>query len=144
MTHPGWRPPEYENASELQAQVDKYFEWGYRKKKMYNSEGKEYEIPAITITDLAIFLWFASRQSIYDYSEKGEFSYIIKRAQLFIEREYEERLSWTSPTGAIFALKNMWWKDKSETDITSKWEKIGSYSDVSLEELKDRTKKSLS
>jgi hypothetical protein len=111
-----WREPIYKTAKELEEKVDAYFEWGFRKKKMYTSDGTEYTVPAITMTDLAIYLWFASRQSLYDYGDKGEFSYIIKRAQLFIEREYEERLAWNSPTGAIFALKNMWWKDKSEVD----------------------------
>jgi len=48
----------------------------------------------------------------------GEFPYIIRRARLFIEREYEERLWSTTPTWAIFALKNMWWRDKSEQEIT--------------------------
>ena len=120
MTHAGWRPAKYETVEDLQSKVDEYFESWYRKKKMYNSEWKEYEVPSITMTDLAIFLWFESRQSIYDYGEKWEFSYIIKRAQLFIEREYEERLSWNSPTWAIFALKNMWWKDKSEVDQNTK------------------------
>jgi hypothetical protein len=118
IIHPNWRPPIYSDPQDMQDKVDEYFKTGYRKRKLYTPEWKEYEVPAITITDLAIFLWFESRQSIYDYGEKGKFSYIIKRAQLFIEREYEERLSWNSPTGAIFALKNMWWKDKSEVDTT--------------------------
>jgi hypothetical protein len=31
---------------------------------------------------------------------------------------YEEQLSGTAPTGSIFALKNMGWKDKTETEIS--------------------------
>lgn len=134
--HPWWRPPEYKTPELLQVKVDEYFESWYRKKIMYNSEGIEYKVPAITMTDLAIFLWFESRQSIYDYWERWEFSYIIKRAQLFIEREYEERLSWNSPTWAIFALKNMGWKDKSEVDNNIKWElKVNSVKQMSDNEL---------
>lgn len=132
MAHAGWRPSEYKTPEELQIKVDEYFNSGFRKKKMYSSEWKEYEVPAITMTDLAIFLWFASRQSIYDYSERWQFSYIIKRAQLFIEREYEERLSGNSPTWAIFALKNMGWKDKSE--IEQKTEH--SFPELSQEQMK--------
>ena len=117
--HTMWAPAKYKTPDELQKKVDLYFESGYRKKKMYTADWVAYEVPAITITDLAIFLWFESRQSIYDYGNKWwDFSYIIKRATLFIEREYEERLSWNSPTGAIFALKNMGWKDKTEVDST--------------------------
>lgn len=114
------RPAFFKNAKELEKKVDEYFKWGYRKKKMYTADGTEYEVPAITITDLAIFLWFESRQSIYDYASKWDFSYIIKRATLFVEREYEEKLSWNSPTGPIFALKNMGWKDKTEVEQTVK------------------------
>jgi hypothetical protein len=69
-----------------------------------------------TITGLALSLGFESRQSFYDYEEKGDFSYIIKRARLHIEMGYEQKLSSNACTGAIFALKNMGWKDKSEVD----------------------------
>lgn len=70
----------------------------------------------ITITGLAYFLGFESRQSFYDYEERPEFSYIIKRARLYIESAYEKKLSGNSVTGSIFALKNMGWKDKQEVE----------------------------
>ncbi len=57
---------------------------------------------------------FETRQSFYDYEKRDGFSYIIKRARLFIEKEYEENLSIGNTTGAIFALKNMGWFDKQE------------------------------
>lgn len=73
----------------------------------------------ITITGLALFLGFESRQSFYDYEEKPDFTYIIKVARLRVENQYELRLNNNpSPTGAIFALKNMGWKDKQETEIS--------------------------
>lgn len=34
-----------------------------------------------------------------------------------VEMAYEHKLSTSNVTGAIFALKNMGWKDKSEMDI---------------------------
>lgn len=34
-----------------------------------------------------------------------------------VEMAYEHKLSSINVTGAIFALKNMGWKDKSEMDI---------------------------
>lgn len=71
-----------------------------------------------TITGLALDLGFCSRQSFYDYEERSEFSYIVKKARAFVERAYEAKLSSKDVGGAIFALKNMGWKDKSEIDQT--------------------------
>ena len=119
-----WKPAFFKNPKELLNKVNEYFNWWYNKKMAITPLWVQIEIPQITVTDLAIFLWFESRQSFYDYEKHEKFAYIIKRARLFIEREYEERLTSQSPTGAIFALKNMWWKDKTETDITSGWKEI--------------------
>lgn len=69
-----------------------------------------------TITGLALYLGFASRQSLYDYEKRGEYSYIIKNARLRVEKGYELRLHGNNPTGSIFALKNMGWYDKQEID----------------------------
>jgi hypothetical protein len=102
----GGRPRHYETPEELQAAVDGYFTHIEAKKE-----------PA-TVTGLALHIGFESRQSIYDYEEDGQFSYIIKNARLRVECEYEKRLTTAqSPTGAIFALKNMGWKDKTEQEI---------------------------
>lgn len=74
------------------------------------------ETGRITISGLAYYLGFESRQSFYDYEKRPEFSYTIKRARLFIENEYEKLLISNNTTGAIFALKNFGWKDKSEIE----------------------------
>lgn len=103
----GGRPPKFDNADDLQKKVDEYFVWA-----------KEQNNGLKTITGLALFLGFESRQSIYDYEKDGTFSYIIKNARLRVEEGYEERLHGAMPTGAIFALKNMGWKDKVETGFT--------------------------
>jgi len=71
-----------------------------------------------TITGLALHLGFESRQSIYDYEKSGKHSYTIKRARLAIEENYEQRLHGNNPTGAIFALKNFGWRDKTEQEIS--------------------------
>jgi DNA-packaging protein gp3 len=71
-----------------------------------------------TITRLALALGFESRQSFYDYEQKEEFSYIIKRARLEVEAGYEDGLRESNCTGSIFALKNMGWKDKTEQEIS--------------------------
>ena len=80
----------------------------------------EKEVPCPTITGLALHLGFESRQSFYDYEKRPSYSYIIKRARTFIEKEYEMMLQQGNTVGAIFALKNMGWTDKTETEITGK------------------------
>jgi len=112
------RPPIYETPEQLNEAINKYFESVEPK---INERGERYY--NYTTTGLALFLGFESRQSLYDYRDKDddskEFSYIIKRALLVIENKYEEALSFGSPTGSIFALKNMGWKDKTEVEQTN-------------------------
>lgn len=129
---PMGRPPVFISPDDLNEKVAEYFE--YIKGKL--KEGSEFlpedaqqwdrKPEPATITGLTLWLGFESRQSFYDYEKNPEFSYAIKRARLQIESEYEKKLSYQSPTGAIFALKNMSWKDKSETDITTGGDKINS------------------
>jgi hypothetical protein len=108
----GGQPPYYKTPEELQSKIDLYFKNGYRKKKIVVA-GVEITVPAITITDLVLFLGFCDRQSFYDYEKREGFSCTIKKARSFIEREYEELLRHGNCTGAIFALKNFGWKDES-------------------------------
>ena len=102
------RPAEYTDPGVLEAAVQEYFA----------QDGNK------TVTGLAYHLGFESRQSLYDYEQKGEFSYIIKRAKLRVEMKYEDALSQNCGAGPIFALKNMGWKDKNEIDHTTAGEKI--------------------
>jgi hypothetical protein len=115
------RPPKYKNREELQKKITEYFEKGMRKKKIVIgpvTNRSVTEIPVPTITGLALFLGFESRQSFYDYEKNEKFSYTIKKSRTFIEREYEELLSTGNVTGAIFALKNMGWKDTQTIDAS--------------------------
>ena len=99
------RPAIFETNEQLEAKVNEYF---------INTDANNK--PA-TITGLALYLGFESRQSFYDYEEKDEFSYTIKKARLRIENEYEMNLHGNNVAGSIFALKNLGWKDKTETDL---------------------------
>lgn len=113
----GGRPPIFKTAEDIQKAIDKYFNKGVKKRKIVigkalNSQVIEIEVP--TITGLCYYIGFESRQSFYRLEDKEEFKYTIKRARLFIEREYEEQLSYGNTTGAIFALKNMGWFDRQE------------------------------
>jgi hypothetical protein len=71
-----------------------------------------------TITGLTLHLGFCNRQSLYDYQKKDEFSGIVKYCRTMVEMAYEQKLSSANVTGAIFALKNMGWRDKIETGFT--------------------------
>jgi len=118
------RPRIYSTDIELQVAVDEYFiAIKGIKQQTVNQDGTITEVwlslpePA-TVTGLALALGFESRQSVYDYEKSGEFSYIIKQARMKVECEYEKKLTTaSSPVGSIFALKNMGWKDKNETDM---------------------------
>lgn len=73
----------------------------------------------VTLAGLAFHLGI-DRQTLYNYAERDEFFDIIKTAREAVEARYEERLIYEGqPTGVIFALKNMGWKDKTETDVTT-------------------------
>ena len=54
-----------------------------------------------------------------------------------VECEYEKRLAGQSPTGAIFALKNMGWKDKSEVEqsggLSINWHEEKTYQTKQIE-----------
>jgi hypothetical protein len=118
LTNSG-RPPLFKTADELQQAINDYFNSGIKKRKVIIGKPPNQEvveIPVPTITGLCYYIGFESRQAFYDLGLKHEFSYTIKRARLFIEQEYEEQLQQGNTTGAIFALKNMGWTDKSEVE----------------------------
>jgi hypothetical protein len=71
-----------------------------------------------TISGLALFLGFSSRQVFDDCMHKGKYAEILKRGCLRIEAFYESRLHQHSTSGAIFALKSMGWNEKHETKTT--------------------------
>lgn len=108
---PAGRPAMFDTVEDLQQAVDRYFE-------CIEEDGKRKP----TISGLAHYLGFESRQSIYDYGERDGYSYIIKKAVLFIESIHEENLFSTSCTGSIFWLKNRGWKDNYEIEDKSKSE----------------------
>lgn len=120
------RPPTYKTEAELTSAIEAYFEYIKGEKQSSVGEGgllvevwTRNPEPA-TITGLAYHLGFESRQSVYDYEKKGEFSYSIKRARLRVEHEYEKKLSGNNCVGAIFALKNFDWKDKVDTELSGR------------------------
>lgn len=98
------RPLVYGTPEKLQEAIAAYFEGTKRP----------------TLAGLALGLGI-DRQTLYNYAERDEFIDIIKKARETVEAAYEERLVWdNAPTGTIFALKNMGWKDKQEQEVYGK------------------------
>lgn len=106
------RPPMFKNVGEITIKINEYF------LSLLDEEQKEY-IERPTITGLALYLGFCSRNSFYDYIKKKDFKYIVKRASQVVAMSYEEMLLTKLSTGAIFALKNMGWEDRQSIDQTT-------------------------
>lgn len=98
------RPLLYPDVETLAAKCEAYF------------EQCEAESERPMISGLTYFLGFADKTTLYDYRDRPEFSHPVKRAILRVEMAYEAKLDTQAVTGSIFALKNMGWKDKTETD----------------------------
>jgi hypothetical protein len=102
MAHAGGRPLIFPSPADLQSACDLYFA----------SEER------ITLAGLALALNI-DRQTLYNYAERDEYFDIIKKAREKVEARYEAKLIYDNqPTGVIFALKNMGWKDKTETELS--------------------------
>lgn len=99
----GGRDPFYDTPKEMAEKAIEYFEHiaktGEKRK----------------VTGLVLFLGFKDKKSLRDYREKPEFAPLIKKMLTLVEKHYEDRLDENNPAGAIFALKNMGWDDRTET-----------------------------
>lgn len=130
------RPLKFQTVEELQTGIDSYFK---------NTPEDEW-----TITGLAMALdTFRNVLNDYGsgkYDDDRDFSTTIKKAKAKVENGYEKDLKKHGRSGTIFALKNFDWKDKQETDITTKGEKIETNVNIGLEALAaqmDKTNRSL-
>lgn len=106
------RPPKNDpnGVDEIQNKIDLYFESLERT----NADGDTvYDDP--TFCGLALALGYSSRTSLWENANAGNpISEPIKKGLLRIEESYEKALRFQSCTGAIFALKNRGWTDKTE------------------------------
>lgn len=113
-------------ADELTLRIDEYFTHIKGKYRMTKTPPKkegdkptrtkvcEREPELATISGLALFLGFSSREVFDECMRKGKFSEILKRGCLRVQAVYESRLHQHSTSGAIFALKSMGWNEKHE------------------------------
>ena len=106
------RPPTWTDPIELKQLILDYFDSEKGRKKP-------------TLSGLARAMGI-DRRTLYNYQQKDEFFPTIKKARDRIEENYEENLLYGErpPTGFIFALKNMGWADRLETDLTTKGKEL--------------------
>ena len=145
-----WRKRAFETNEQLEQKIIEYFESWYDVKRVYDKKLDEIvELPILTITWLALYLWFADRQSFYDYEKRWKkedaseeevaISCTLKRARTFIEKEYESQLQTGNNAWAIFALKNFGWKDTQtiewELNDNGNWKMIVEYIQAAHENL---------
>lgn len=131
----GGRPPKFDSLKEMGEQVEKYFDSCKESKTMPTKAG------------LCLFLHI-SRDTYNEYKKKKEFSDALKGTELYMEDLWVQRLTSNAPTGAIFYLKNAFkeeYKDRHETDLTSKGEKINvaSVNQMSPEQIDEYLKNKL-
>ena len=102
----GGRPPEFKTAKEIEEKIANYLDWEDTNKRpdSYSGQGKG----VYTLSGCALFLGFASVQSLYDYEKRSqEFSYVINRFRLFMTHWNEQKLYW----GGTFQGSNFWLKN---------------------------------
>ncbi len=103
---PAGRPRVIESPEQLDQLADAYFA---------RCEARE---EPVTLTGLILSLGLSSRESFDEYGRRPEFSDSVKRAKMYVEWEYEKKMHSPACTGAIFALKNFGWRDKTEQEIS--------------------------
>jgi hypothetical protein len=120
-------PPCFTDQHDLALSIDAYFnfiEGEYHLEIKPGKETKEHAAPTqkvwdrdpepATFTALALFLGFNSIRAFDEYMANGDFAEVLKWAHLRIEASYEKKLHAQSAAGAIFALKNLGWNERSE------------------------------
>ena len=90
------------SAAEFQARAIAYF------------EGCEEDGKPVTLTGLSLGVGFASRIAMADMAQSGDDKALaesIRRAVTYVESRYEEQLYSSHCAGAVFALRNLGWRD---------------------------------
>lgn len=110
---PGGKPPYYETIEELEKKLEEY--WIYIKGEQDKTTGEWNRAPEYpSVTGLALYLGFTTRQGLLNYEAKPEFVDAVKKSKLRVESAYEQALFGRNAAGPIFALKNFGWKDTQE------------------------------
>ncbi|MCA9308683.1 hypothetical protein KC980_04170 [candidate division WWE3 bacterium] len=129
------RPPKWKTVEELKEQIDAYF------LSLEDPDKPGYYLRPPTITGLALALG-TNRETLCNYEEKDEFLDTIKEAKGKCEQWVEENamLGKANATFSIFNLKNNYnWKDRTETDLTSKGEVIKGFNYITPDDTDNKT-----
>jgi hypothetical protein len=97
----GGRPPMYDNPEEMFKKIGEYLQYEDDQK---DKVGKG----VYTLSGCALFLGFASRESMYEYEKKSSgFTYAINKFRLFMTHWNEQKLYWGGTyMGSQFWLRN--------------------------------------
>lgn len=97
------RPPIYNNHELIAQRIADYLDF-----EDHQTSGAKPGTGKYSLEGCALFLGFASVQSMYDYEKRSpEFSYVINRYRLFLTKWNVDKLYWGgSSGGAQFWLKN--------------------------------------
>lgn len=99
------RPYNIKTAAEMETRIDAYFD-----------ECEQKKVPP-TVTGLALYLGFRSRQALLNYQGRKQFNDSVTRAKTRCEAYAESRLyDHEGVRGAMFSLSNNFkgWADKPE------------------------------
>jgi len=96
----------FNNRASLNRLIDEYFE--------HAKDDTDKTAEPITVTGLALYLGFSSKDQFDEYEQTGYHRVLIQRARFRVMAYYESRLHYPAPTGAMFALKSLGWTDKAK------------------------------
>ena len=134
----GGRPAKYNSAEELDKKLEQYLV--YCEFEPGNKGRLKKRRPSLIPNKAGFCLFLGISRDTYNEYRK-RFPDAIKKADVTIEEQWVQRLKTNAPTGAIFYLKNAFkseYKDRHETDITSKGDKIESFNETQLERIAGR------
>lgn len=130
------RPPKYKTVEELQNKIDDYFKSCDGEMLKDSEDNPVYDkfgnpvfihVKPPTVTGLALFLGFTSRQALLNYQAKPRFVDTITRAKSFVEAYAEGRLfDKDGCNGAKFSLANNFkgWREHPETNDTDALDRL--------------------
>ncbi len=95
------KPRKWQSPDDLRLLIDNYLQ---------NTPVEDWSVTGLALT------CGASRQLLIDYEKLPEFKDLLSEAKLMIEHAYELSLRKNGRVGDIFALKNLGWRDKTETE----------------------------
>ena len=130
IKNPVGHPRKYKSKEDLNKKIDEYFSQ-CKPEYLLDDDGIQVltdkgvpiriNINAPSLSGLALYLGFASRQSIYDNEKLEEFSYIYKKARTKVEEWiYQHSLDGSVPPAVgIFILKQFGYTDRQTIDYTN-------------------------